>query len=240
MKISNKMIQAIYSVSKQIYKKQTTRKKALDTLVTKYGMNRNSASDYINNFKHMMEGKEYTHTTNEKATEYFFKNILSDFGKEQFKKALNAVDKHIISYEGLNRGKLTGLRNIYLKYLSLLKIDSEIVYPDEIDVDSFVEGAKKSILVNGYERDQNAREECINYYGTKCSVCSIILENAYGIIGSNFIHVHHLIPLSEIGKSYIVNPIKDLRPVCPNCHAMLHRKKPAFTIEELKDFINNK
>ncbi|HEM0468253.1 TPA: HNH endonuclease [Escherichia coli] len=25
-----------------------------------------------------------------------------------------------------------------------------------------------------------------------------------------------------------------LLPVCPNCHAMLHRRKPPFTLEELK------
>ncbi len=60
----------------------------------------------------------------------------------------------------------------------------------------------------------------------------------YGQIGEGFIHVHHLKPLSEIGQEYEVDPIEDLRPVCPNCHAMLHRKKPPYTIEQLKDLIH--
>lgn len=54
-------------------------------------------------------------------------------------------------------------------------------------------------------------------------------EAAFGVI-----HVHHITPLSEIGERYKLDPVKDLRPVCPNCHAMIHRQKPSLTIEELK------
>jgi 5-methylcytosine-specific restriction protein A len=49
--------------------------------------------------------------------------------------------------------------------------------------------------------------------------------------------VHHLIPLFDIKKNYKLNAIKDLRPVCPNCHAIIHQRKPAFTIEEVKELI---
>ena len=57
----------------------------------------------------------------------------------------------------------------------------------------------------------------------------------HGEIGKNFIHVHHLTPISTIGKEYELNVDTDLVPVCPNCHYMLHRKDPPYTIEELKD-----
>ncbi len=96
------------------------------------------------------------------------------------------------------------------------------------------EGAKKSIVVNAYERNPKAREECLQYYGTDCAVCGFNFGVAFGELGEGFIHVHHLTPLSSIGESYDVNPIQDLRPVCPNCHAMLHRKKEAvLSIAEL-------
>ena len=55
--------------------------------------------------------------------------------------------------------------------------------------------------------------------------------------GKNFIHVHHIKPLSEINQEYKVNPIKDLIPVCPNCHAMLYKKVPTYSLEELKNII---
>ena len=98
------------------------------------------------------------------------------------------------------------------------------------------EGAKYSILVNKYERSSIARMKCIEKFGCKCIVCGMDFENIYGIYGKGFIHIHHLVPLSKIGKEYSVNYEKDLVPVCPNCHAMLHRKLEGkyLTIEELK------
>ena len=62
-------------------------------------------------------------------------------------------------------------------------------------------------------------------------------ESLYGEIGRGFIHVHHLVPISSIGESYDVNPATDPVPVCPNCHNMLHKKEPPYTIEELKKML---
>jgi len=87
-----------------------------------------------------------------------------------------------------------------------------------------LEGALIPVLVNRFERDSKAREECINHYGCKCQVCGFDFGSTYGAdIGNDFIHVHHLVQLSKIKKAYIVKPRKDLIPVCPNCHAMLHK-----------------
>jgi len=61
-------------------------------------------------------------------------------------------------------------------------------------------------------------------------------EEVYGEIGIGFIHVHHLVPISEIGTSYKIDPVKDLIPVCPNCHAMIHKRKPIpYTVDEIKE-----
>ena len=50
---------------------------------------------------------------------------------------------------------------------------------------------------------------------------------------------HRAKPISEINEKYIVDPIEDLRPVCPNCHRALHSKNPAYSIEEMKIMLNN-
>ncbi|PFQ93175.1 HNH endonuclease [Bacillus cereus] len=99
------------------------------------------------------------------------------------------------------------------------------------------EGATKQISVNVYERNPVARRKCIEHYGCSCVICGFIFEKTYGELGKDFIHVHHLKELHTIGEEYEVNPIVDLRPVCPNCHAMLHKRKPAYSIEELKGFL---
>ncbi len=118
---------------------------------------------------------------------------------------------------------------------------SSIVYPDEVDVDSvqLTEGAKKQVVVNAYERNQTAREECIKHWKAVCSACEMNFEETYGHIGKGFIHVHHIKPIAEIGETYVIDPRNDLVPVCPNCHAMLHKKNPPYTVGELKSIIRS-
>jgi 5-methylcytosine-specific restriction protein A len=108
-------------------------------------------------------------------------------------------------------------------------------FPDEVPHDGhYVEGATVAVQVNRFERDSDARRRCIEHYGRRCSVCEFDFAAAYGEIGCGFIHVHHLIPLSSIGQAYVVDPIGDLRPVCPNCHAMLHKRTPPYSLDELR------
>lgn len=99
---------------------------------------------------------------------------------------------------------------------------------------SYVEGELHEVFCNRYERNIEARKACIELNGCRCVVCGMDFESRYGKIGHGFIHVHHLVPISSIGESYQINPATDLVPVCPNCHNMLHRREPPYTIEEMK------
>ncbi len=108
------------------------------------------------------------------------------------------------------------------------------LFPDEIQQKAtYVEGAAVQVTVNRYERDQKARQAALAWHGYRCKVCGIDMTKVYGEIAKGFIHVHHLIPLSEIKENYLVNPKTDLIPVCPNCHAMLHRQDPPLSAEAL-------
>lgn len=101
------------------------------------------------------------------------------------------------------------------------------------------EGAVHVSVSKKYERNPVNRKLCLAIKGYNCSVCGMNFEKVYGKIGKDFIHVHHIVPLHLIGESYVIDPIKDLFPVCPNCHNMLHRIDPPYSIEELKEIINN-
>jgi len=112
---------------------------------------------------------------------------------------------------------------------------------EEVDNNEvLIEGASKTISVNVFERNPVARSKCLAHYGYKCIVCSFDFESFYGSIGQNFIHVHHIVPLSETSGEYELDPIKDLVPVCPNCHAMIHRTRPILTIAEIKEHLKSK
>ncbi len=97
---------------------------------------------------------------------------------------------------------------------------------------------KESPFVNIYERDPSHRKKCIEHYGYNCQICNFSFESKFGEIGKEFCHVHHIEPISETGGEYVVDPKEDLIPVCPNCHAMLHRRKPALKPKELRDLLN--
>jgi hypothetical protein len=113
--------------------------------------------------------------------------------------------------------------------------DDERTFPEQVlRTSKFVEGAVQTIIVNRYERDPEARQRCIEHYGAHCQVCSFDFEEAYGELGEGFIHVHHLLPLASIGAEYVVDPVKHLRPVCPNCHAMLHRMEDPSRLDLLQ------
>lgn len=115
---------------------------------------------------------------------------------------------------------------------------TEVYYPDEVS-ETLEEGKRKSVMVNVYERNPIARKQCIAHYGVQCQVCDMDFQRSYGAVGKDFIHVHHIKPLHEIQHDYVVDPIQDLIPVCPNCHAMLHRKEngASLSIGQLRERI---
>lgn len=117
----------------------------------------------------------------------------------------------------------------------------EVLLADEAPAaERFVEGTTNQLLVNAYERNPKARQTCIAFHGTSCMVCGFNFGNTYGEIGKDFVHVHHLTSISEIGDEYEIDPIRDLRPVCANCHAMIHRRTPPYTLDEMKRFLKSR
>lgn len=229
-----------YELSKAVFEGKVSRDKALDELEYNYGMNRGSASDYIQGFKYMMIGEGYKRTFNSEATDYFLQNIYIDFGSQNLGLALKSVKKHIDYYYEIRKVNLNSINRIYEKYNKIIK-NTDLMNGDELDISGeYLEGQKKTILVNAFERNTEARLKCISHYGMDCGVCKFNFREFYGQIGEGFIHVHHLKLISSIGLEYKIDPIGDLLPVCPNCHAMLHKRSPPYTVEELKEMIRIK
>jgi 5-methylcytosine-specific restriction protein A len=102
------------------------------------------------------------------------------------------------------------------------------------------EGQRLTQVCTKYERSRFNRRLCLNHYGYRCVACSLLLAETYGEAGRDVIHVHHLTPVSEMAAPAILNPIKDLVPLCPNCHNVAHTRNPPYSPEELKVFISSK
>lgn len=128
--------------------------------------------------------------------------------------------------------------------------DVELIIPENINEDSAIEeiydsgqfaireGNAKFHYVKTYERNPESRIKAIEFHGTKCVCCGFDFSEQYGKHGEGYIEIHHLKPLSNLGKEVIVNPETDLVPVCANCHRMIHRRKDhVLSIEELTGMI---
>ena len=122
-------------------------------------------------------------------------------------------------------------------------VDSDIpslLAEELIAPEKYSEGARFEVTINAYERNVKARSACISHHGLRCKVCEFDFGKVYGVIGEGYIQVHHLVPIGKIGKQYQVDPILDLVPVCPNCHAMIHRAEPPLTVEQLRIYLSER
>lgn len=100
-------------------------------------------------------------------------------------------------------------------------------------LERFAEGRPRTITLTTYDRSSLARAACIARHGFKCAVCGFSFEATYGALGASYIEVHHLRQLADVGEEHEIDAEQDLRPVCANCHRMLHRQRPPLTIEQL-------
>lgn len=100
----------------------------------------------------------------------------------------------------------------------------------------YIEGLKNRLEEYEYfTRDPEARLKCLEYYGYKCQICGKNLEDVYGSAAKELIEVHHEKQISEGYR--VTDPIKDLKPTCPDCHTVIHSRNPMYSIEEVKNMI---
>ena len=89
-----------------------------------------------------------------------------------------------------------------------------------------------------YERDpdfvKKIKEKAIEENKMlNCEVCDFSFLHTYGEIGAGFIEAHHKKPLSERENKSVTRK-EDIALVCSNCHKMLHKRDPIYSIEELR------
>lgn len=105
------------------------------------------------------------------------------------------------------------------------------------DVIGYPEGALTTVQANRYERDRRNRAAAIAIHGTACKGCDLEMGARYGSVATGFIEIHHVTPVSQLGAGYVIDPEYDLLPLCPNCHAVVHRRTPPFTVLELRELL---
>lgn len=102
------------------------------------------------------------------------------------------------------------------------------------------EGSRRMRTAQVIERSRVNRARCIAHYGSVCQVCGFDFAETYGAFAKGRIEVHHIKPVSEFDSAQSVDPVKDLIPLCPNCHTAIHCVTPPLDPEELKQRISQR
>ena len=135
------------------------------------------------------------------------------------------------SYTTLDESTATQLETVIADYQrDNLEFEADSLEPA-------IEGARRLVYINSYERSRKAREACKRIHGTSCAACGFDFGGAYGSGFRGYIHIHHLRPLADIGEEYEVDPRADLIPVCPNCHAVIHSENPPLSIAAVRKLL---
>ncbi len=131
------------------------------------------------------------------------------------------------------RGEADLKRNV-LKYIKNCGENNDY-FIDPVELDYFDTEGKKSLVTHVMtERSSSlVREFKKNISDFSCVVCGFNFKDEYGDIGDSFIEAHHINPVSSMKSNQNVS-VKNLTSVCSNCHRMLHRKNPPYTVKQLK------
>lgn len=86
--------------------------------ISRTGMNKGSAQIYLRCVCSMIQGKKFTGTVKEIAVSRFLTNIMSDYGFDGLRKALESLRLHL-EYQKRYQ-ELAGLRQIYDEFMDVL------------------------------------------------------------------------------------------------------------------------
>lgn len=229
MKIPKELTPLAYELSKKVFDGILTFKEGQQQLVGNNRINSNSAADYINNFRCMVEGKRFTRTNNAYSMEYFFDNIYKDYGSAGLSNALTALRLHIEYYEDIQKVVMHKMRDIYAKYLAV-----PIETPDEQEQKEIVREFKNqnktkqeiiaelkslkptdpeevTISSKSFKRDNRTVAQIKILRDFKCQICSTTIKKKDGTF---YIEAAHIEPKHRKGRETPDNILL----LCPNHH----------------------
>jgi len=117
--ITDEIVQASYDIGKKVYQGELIQEEGVEMLHSEYGMDKGSAVGYINIYKYMINGEEYTWTINGYATKYYLIKILLDNGEKSFVNALDALRKHLKYQDNIGHNVMKSTKKIYNTFLEI-------------------------------------------------------------------------------------------------------------------------
>lgn len=105
-------------------------------------------------------------------------------------------------------------------------------FGSELEGEDFPEGA----LLYHLHRVLETRDSRKIVRTESCESCHLNLSEVYKPVPGNFLQCHLTVPVTNLNgsKHYAAD---DFITVCPNCHAVLHRRRPWLTKDDAKEIL---
>lgn len=237
MKITSDQITEACNAASSVYDGKLTPEKAAKELHEKYGLNINSARDFIGQYSSMMHGEVFKRALSAPAIDYFLSHIEQHRGRSALETSLVAAWKHLEYYEAIRGTRLGKFRSVLQAFQS--KLTGLIA--DSILESNFAAAVDDSL--NDTSAARNKRLQSANkvplliiattkVYARNPDVVAEVLFRAKGYCekckrpapfkkkkdGKPYLEVHHKVQLSDKGEDTVANAIA----LCPNCHRHQH------------------
>jgi 5-methylcytosine-specific restriction protein A len=228
MSIPHSVIPDVYNVAQRVFNNELTTTQGARLLVESHGLNSNSATTYIRNFEHMVNGTQFRRTLNMFSMRYYFERFCIDYGAQTLFNALSALRAHILYIEDIKHASNPSMRDIFDEYVHHLPIEFQDEFEqdeieDEVNTTShanlipYLKNLKKTdddnVMLNNksYKRDNKTLTVIKKLRGFSCQICNVTILKRNGKF---YIEAAHIRPRSLNGRETPDNIIV----LCPNHH----------------------
>jgi hypothetical protein len=157
----------------------------------------------------------------------------------------NTYGQSIRTVQGIYLASCTP--HLYLLLKDALGIEEAAAEVSETEPnrhEEYTEGIRAARERYFFTRNATLARRAKELFGYVCQACDFQFNEAYGELGDGFIECHHLNPLSERSEEEWTEGIRtrldDVTTLCSNCHRMIHRRRPAVTLGELRAIVSSK
>lgn len=237
MRITMRQVEVSYDIASQVFDKKISLESGALLLQDTYGLNINSARDFINDYRLMLQGKVFQRAMSAPAIDYFLARIRTERGSSLLDEAISAVRKHIDYYEGIRKVNLHAMRSVVEQH-EVYRNAPPLLSEKDTNFQSAVLKALHDSSSNRQARLRDAAKlpvkikVVMEVYLRNADVVAEVLDRAAGICercmkmapfmrrkdGTPYLEVHHRTHLAYGGEDTIENAIA----LCANCHRELH------------------
>jgi 5-methylcytosine-specific restriction protein A len=235
--ITELQVAAASKVASRVYAGLITRNEGIAILVEGHGINSASASDFIADYKYLMNGKELKRTMSAPAMNYFLEQILVEHGAKGLAQALMSLRLHIEYYEGQSETNMLKMRDVAEKFKTILleqqststpeqafdeAVSRALRDPQERRLQRIAEADKVPQVVQsqatGFARNPDIVAETLYRAAGICHKCKRNAPFKRAKDGTPYLEVHHKVQLVHGGEDSLENAMA----LCPNCHREAH------------------